>query len=315
MFSIHTIFPTEYVTSYPDNASATWVQEMLEENATLLAKTRMVFIQDGITKRRKTQHINTVNPERRGVRIFSTRLTVEQASEQITALLDCLVVAGKPGVLKIYDGIKPVDIYWVKVTEQEIVAASNRLHVNNIRQANTLSLHQEKIDASRSKAEHQAILASLVEGNINCIFVLEDVRDNNRFSVHLRRFASDAIPILPNEVERLDGDSAIGAALLQWKLGAEISSVAGYREIQFHYRVISRTPYNAPFGFMAKRQSQKHDSESDDIIDLAKRANGHLAREENRWGSYPMHESNGDESTGNERDFEDWAEYSANYSE
>lgn len=176
-----------------------------------------------------------------------------------------------------------------------------------------------QIPPSRKPNLKPSFLYKVIDNiNVNCIFVLEDKQCNNeRFECHLRRFATDTIPVLPRNVLPIDGDSPVGAALLRWKDDEEVTGSIKQSGTSFRFRVVGKRQYVASIRTEAKNKegiATAPDS-NEDLIDNSKHANGHLAREEKGWGSLPMHDSYGDESTGKERDFEDYAEYSTNYAE
>lgn len=126
--------------------------------------------------------------------------------------------------------------------------------------------------------------------------------------MHLRFFKEDPSPHLPEGYESISGDSPLGNVLFnRAPEQIEISLAGGLQ-----YRVISVWSYDASKFVAAKAPLQANII---DDADRANHANGHLAREENSWGSFPKHDQYGDESNGEEHDYEDYPEYVANYSD
>lgn len=144
------------------------------------------------------------------------------------------------------------------------------------------------------------------ENNVGCIFQLEEIGTGERLQIHLRRLAEDVPPILPEGCDSVGSDAALGEILLKYEAGKEQFVCNGIQ-----YRVIQRDPYKALA--LPKLETQLNQIENIDVPDQAKHADGHMAREGGRWGSFPMHDHYGDESTGQERDYEDLEEYVAHY--
>ncbi len=152
-----------------------------------------------------------------------------------------------------------------------------------------------------------AKLSSLRTGNTGCIFELEDLNDGEHFFVYLRRFSQDASPLLPRYCDSISTDSPLGLSLM--KCERRVGEVVCCEMLR--YKICFAELYNHPVNNISRKGNAP--TRIAEELDHTKHADGHFARESTGWGSFPKHDQYGDESTGEERDYEEYPEYVAHY--
>jgi hypothetical protein len=175
------------------------------------------------------------------------------------------------------------------------------------------------IENNRYYTEYKRSILSNIsddDSNIGCIFDIEDCSNNEIFCVYLKKYQQDYTPDLPNNVDCTDIDAPLGEQLFEYSGDEFISYINSNSNIEQKFKILNRHKF-----FYGKPETNEANSNTDiqfnhlEDVNLSQISDGHMSREEGRFGSFPKHDSYGEEATGEETDYEDYAEYMANYEE
>ena len=168
--------------------------------------------------------------------------------------------------------------------------------IHNVIEGYTTQLPLSKFEKNKFKSEYRkkCLLDEHSDTtNIGYIFQLQDIKTKEKFSFHLNK----------NKLE-----SAIGKSLLTWD-NEEFIMLHSSSSETISYKILNRKKSRTS----SHQNLSQHRSRTNCIsADSDQRADGHMARENGAFGSFPLHDNHSDESTGNERDFEPYVEYIAN---